>query len=77
MDKREKSPLSLEELIQSAGLKKIFIAGQLGVTRSWVYKKEKNPGEWKVREIHRLSEILGQPAEVVFAAIIQAYHPAD
>lgn len=48
----------LEKIIASSGLKKEFIAEQLGITAMSLYNKINNIREFKASEIQKLSDIL-------------------
>ena len=48
----------LKKKIESTGLKIVFIADQLGITRESFYKKLNGSNEFKASEIRKLSEIL-------------------
>lgn len=48
----------LEGIIRRSGLKKGYIANQLGITRHALVKKISNETEFKASEIEKMSEIL-------------------
>jgi hypothetical protein len=51
--------LLLEKIIKDSGLKKGYIADQLGITRYGLAKKISNESEFKTSEVEKLSRILG------------------
>ena len=48
----------LESYIQKSGLKKSFIAGELGLDRSSFYKKANNQIEFTASEVVKLKDVL-------------------
>ena len=48
----------LKELISNSGMKYLYIAEQLGITRYSLQKKIENKNEFKASEVNRLCELL-------------------
>jgi DNA-binding Xre family transcriptional regulator len=60
---------TLSELIQARGLKKNFVAQQMGIDRVNLHAKLKKPGKWTVIEIEKIAGILATTPDVVFHSL--------
>lgn len=52
------------DAIEKTGLKKDWIAKQLGITRAALFEKINNKREFKASEVAKLAKILSLPEEV-------------
>lgn len=62
----------LEKAIQASGLKKVFLASQIGLTPAGFYNCINNRAEFRVSQVHILCDLLGitdlEEKEAIFFA---------
>lgn len=49
---------TIDELIKEKGLKKVFIAGRMGISTSYLWRLINNPQKMRISQIEELSNIL-------------------
>ncbi|WP_181343394.1 helix-turn-helix domain-containing protein [Listeria monocytogenes] len=49
---------TIDELIKEKGLKKVFVAGRMGISTSYLWRLINNPQKMRISQIEELSNIL-------------------
>lgn len=71
MDFPQKNKETLESLIKKSDLKVNAISQRLGVTKTTLWHRRKDPMKFEVKEILELSKILDREPEYIFSIILK------
>lgn len=72
MDSPENKNETIESLIKNSDLKVNAISERLGVTKTTLWNRRKDPKKFEVREILELSKILEKDPEYIFSIIVKS-----
>lgn len=57
----------IEELIESKGITKTWLAGQMGISRTWLYRLLNGEEKWSKEHREKAALALGVPVAFLFA----------
>lgn len=77
MDSSQEKNETIESLIKNSDLKVNAISERLGVTKTTLWNRRKNPGSFEVKEILQLSKILDKDPKYIFSLILESYQNKD
>jgi predicted XRE-type DNA-binding protein len=77
MDSAHKSMETIESLIKNSDLKVNAISERLGVTKTTLWHRRKDPSRFEVGEILELSKILDREPEYLFSIILRSSQNKD
>lgn len=77
MNPGQKNKETIESLIKNSDLKVNAISERLGVTKTTLWNRRKDPGSFEVKEILELSKILERDPEYIFSIILKVCQNKD
>ena len=77
MNPGQKHKETIDSLIKNSDLKVNAISERLGVTKTTLWNRRKNPGSFEVNEILELSKILDRDPEYIFSIIMKSCQNKD